>query len=716
MKQVLLGLLVGLIVGAGIGSSLLSPDPVAQEIDLAEPGNWVVPSERAVPDELRAIPAPATRSEAPRAELRALPIVSRGEIDAAIAATQGVEKERSHGSGVIHGTVLDPDKAGVGRVLIRARLRTDRSLRPSDPSRIGVMPSEPSLKRSLQSAAESYAASRARSFEATTNSAGKFRLEGLADGRYTLTAHGDGYWITKTSGAAGSYYVRTGEEVEFLAKPIVEIPISVRLAGGAEVQAAIIRCSDRDLTEDEDWSESLFGRGENEFSWSPAAPTLRLPAGTVHLKAFARPGTSGPLGDTDGADFRSPSLKVELAAGSTPPPVVLELEGRSGIRGRLNYHTDHLQGMSPSVHLMPIPIGGALDLIELADSDPSVHLFRNNDEFSFLDLEPGRYAVGVTRDWGAPVEAHQILDVGVGVTTCDLELPPIDPKEFLMVTVLRPDGELANNVRFGFTHRSGGGSSSRSGGSPPRTKDGIYVYNIPGNAREAYYESPSEEDSFSLKLRSESYGDIEVSLTPGQSEVSVTLLDEATLIVVLLGYAHAKDSGRFQVRLQALDGAGIPFSTVSSNSTPSPAGECRFDGLSAQRYRVKLSTAYDHRRRSGGWLSSIELTSLDTHLSTGENSLEFNLPPLYSLDIYLVDAKPKSNVNLERLREGSDSKRTWQNVGYQNVSDDGYATIDRLPAGEYRLRRSGPGMGPNDSSEQTEITVPCGTVTLTPKN
>ena len=693
------------MVGVGIGSTLLSPEPRAHEPVVGLPTPTHRPAESPELTGLPPLRAASGRNEAPKLEVGATPAFSNDEIDEAVAATRPVQREHEIGSGVIRGNAHDLDGNGIPGVLVRATRMSARSRGTSDPAKIGVMPQASSLERHLRDAAEEFARGRSRQFEATSDASGAFTLKGLPKGQYSIISYAEGYLLRNKGGRAGYFAAKTGDEIEIIGEPIVEVQVSVRLTDGSEVERAIVRCSDRYLGSDDDWSQSLFGHGKNEFAWSPSAPRLRLPAKTVHLKAFANPGSKDALSDMSEFDFHSESFELELEAGATAPLVVLTVEGRSGIRGRVIFPEERLKNAYPRVHLLPLPVGAEVNLNALADAEPEVRLWRDDDEFSFLDLLPGRYAVGVNRDWGAPIDVHKVVDVGVGVVECELQLPPPDLDKFILVTVLRPDGQPAGDVSFGFTHRSGRGSSSRSGGTPLQNKDGVYLYSVPVDSRDAYYVKTSANDEFLLSVRAEGFGELEVPIAAGQRELSIQLVGEATLEVNVLGLAGSGLGDQLQVLVQALLEGGRESSTSSLSDNVTPQGKAHFDGLAAQRYLVTLNSKWRHDEQGRGYRGSVELESLEVVLQTGANLVEMTVPPLYSLDVFIDGAEDARNVSLWIL-SSSDPSVVKGSIGSQRTDDQGRVRFEQLPAGQYRLQAQGIG-------EREPFTVPCAPMTLT---
>ena len=706
MRQILLGLVVGVILGVGIGSTLFSPVPVAhQPMPSVELGATrpIESSDLAALPELR---PDSSRNAAPKLDLGEAPAFSNAELDEAISSTRAAPREQEVGPGVIRGRVMDTEGRPIASVLVRATRRMERGNSASDPSKVGVVPQDLSLERHLRDAAKEYAAGRSRSFEATSNASGEFALKGLQEGRYSISPYAEGYLLKNKAGRAGYIEARTGEEIELFGEAILDVLVSVRLADGTEVKNAIVRCSDHPIASGDDWSQGLFGSGRNEFTWSPDSPRLRLPAKTVYLKAFADPSSNDPSLDTNKVDFRSESVEVVLEPGTNPPTVTLSLEGRPGIRGRVIYPAERLRDSTPQVHLLAIPPGGDVNLEVLAEADPSVRLWRGSQHsFSFLDILPGRYAVGINRDWNAPIVVHEVIDVGADIVECELRLPPPDLDQFIQVTVLRPDGGMANQVSFGFTHRSGGSSSSQSGGSPMRTQEGVYLYSVPVNSNNAYYVEPSAEDEFLISVRAEGYSEMEALLSPGQRDLTIQFTEEAFLDVVVHGIAGTGLEGRLEIFMRPTLGGGGGTSRSSAGEDVSPNGEAHLEGLAVQRYRLTLRTQWRHTS-PGNYQRGTDLMTTDVDLQPGANLIEITAPPVYTLEVLLEGTSEIRNISLTRV--SPETGEVMESIAAQNTDERGLALFDQLPAGHYRVEAQG-----TESLEP--FSVPCGPITLRAK-
>ena len=71
---------------------------------------------------------------------------------------------------------------------------------------------------------------------------------------------------------------------------------------------------------------------------------------------------------------------------------------------------------------------------------------------------------------------------------CDLELPAVDPAEYLVVRLNDISGRPVDGVlQFDFEHRFANGGGRSSPVQPLRAPDGSYFLGIPAPSRPAYF-------------------------------------------------------------------------------------------------------------------------------------------------------------------------------------------------------------------------------------
>ncbi|MCP5113136.1 MAG: hypothetical protein GY953_20085, partial [bacterium] len=197
---------------------------------------------------------------------------------------------------------------------------------------------------------------------------------------------------------------------------MIDLPIVVLLPDGRRAPRAGLHI---------EWSR---GRGKSSARelWTPDLPLLRLTPRPYKIKAYVDEDLALKAGL--GGEMTSEEQTITLVADQPAGELTLRLKGQTGIRGRVMFDDkdqfDHLM-----LVLAPVAAGREPDLELLKHADDNDWVARSRPEFSFLDLAPGTYAVGVKRNWSDPVAAHAVCEVRDGIVQQNLTLPALDPDD-----------------------------------------------------------------------------------------------------------------------------------------------------------------------------------------------------------------------------------------------------------------------------------------------
>jgi hypothetical protein len=314
---------------------------------------------------------------------------------------------------------------------------------------------------------------------------GSYVLEGIADASYLLGAWKRGHRISPVDRWQTSAH--PGSTVDFLAWPIVAVPIEVRReTGDPEPYAAI---------------EAKRGSDTLLWIWTPDSPSVPLRPGTWTLRAVDRR-------THDRTRVRRQSGPVEVAVSADRPPkaVVLTMGIRPGIRGRVLGRPPFAH---PRVVVSPLPEGVSPEryLMCLSRMGPSRFLF-DQDEFAIHDLEPGRWIVVLYEGYDAPVIDHEVVTVGAGMTEVDLEYPDIPPADAFLVRILDEAGRPERDVEMSLGRR-------RSRPLPDRRVDARLTDRGVWKVRRPASDEPADGGFWYLALESPRFGLGWVEVDPG---------------------------------------------------------------------------------------------------------------------------------------------------------------------------------------------------------
>lgn len=680
MGRNLLAVFAGLVVGLAVGLVLFPENTTSPDVEVPtlqrSAGNPESAGERA---ELARPPAIPSIAVVP--EERALPLPARTESDPVQAA---------RGTGEIWGRVTDIDGVGVADVLLHAKPNIMPSFgRPAYV--LGQGPQDTSLVRVARDAARYYTMVRAGLSEGRTDATGHFRLEGLSKATFAVSGYKSGFVIESTTGRA--HRLATGIEIGFTARAVQSVPLRVLLPNGELAEQAMIRVE-----------TNLSGPSKRArpsvYRWTREDDTLFLSPGTFGLRAMAGkflpavPQTAGRRGLPE--ELQSALIPLEVVSGATVGMVALQLKSRTGIRGRMIFPEEGIRDTAGKLHLLRLSDGQPLDLEALLDAKP-VKNVRGGRRYEFLDLAPGRYALGLEmgrhtiRD--RSIVTHRIVDVSSGIVNCDIDIPPLDLTGYLIVRVLGPKGEVLNDVRI--TVRTSRNGRSAIGGST-RDADGNYMVRIYESVRSDYFGAGSDDSSFQLQATHRLYGTTMVELSRGQTEVEVRFTQPAKLEVLVTGYVGSSHTGRLFIEANRPDGSPIRRQGLGARQEKvGDDGVLQLGALEPGPYVLTLLLD-----EGVGGYGRTTVAAQRVQLAAGDNTLSIALPPLFALEVVIPGAESGTEVSLQRKAAAGIGSGGWR------VSCDaaGAVRFEDLIGGEYTIHVGGGIRG------RMRIQIPCGRV------
>lgn len=682
-----LGVLLGLFCGGGLYHLLTDSTPtLADESHGLVPGGVArtqppvlgtneaggLPSSR-IGDQRELAPATHARAE-----------ISDADVDTLVAGISTTEAVAATGSGTIWGQVVDGEDTPLADVVLRLSMIDSRSSSTKTSSIAAEAPELDTLEDAVRKAAERFHESRSNMREVVTDASGRYRIQGLADRKWRLEAYLAGYQLRADTNA---YDVSIDSEVDFTATRVIEVPVQVFEPNGRLAQLALLN-----------WKEvgASSRRGRN-YAWSSDEAFLRLAPGKYTIHALSDDG-----GIRDGSDQSSEDQEVLLSADAEVTPLRFDLRARLGITGLVKVETEGVEVDRLTVSLAALAPTQEVDLESMVHSDKNDSV-RPGSEFSFQDLDPGRYVIGLSHGWGGSIVAHEVVEVVDGPVRQDLVLPPLDRSRHISVDVHGPDGEPLEKVSFSVQVKR----ASRTSTSPVtslREKGGGYLLRLRGDDELEYFGEKGSEATFQLVASKSELGKREVPLVRGQTDVSVTFVVPGTLEVTVAGYQGSGYEGRLSVNAhrQSSDPSRRFFGS-SGRDKMSPEGVQEFKGLEPGLYRVVLSAR--KKGTSNRFFESTEIDSIEMEILPGSNTLQMRIPALYTLRVHWADGKEGTNISARPFDSGD-------MYGFGNaratLDGEGYAEFEDLRAGEYLISTWG------GQALQMRVTVPSKEVEFVP--
>jgi len=680
-------MVAGLLLGLGIGYGVFSSGVGRTERQPIRRGFGSVVRAQERPDDAGLSapsfrPSAATDEALSTPEASSAPRVSEARVQEAMARMAIKGRARIKGEEEIWGSVLTTDGDPLPGVVIRAtRANAVGNVGKQDDYLKGAPPV--SLDEAMRQAAEKFQEASSGRYQTSSNIEGSYRFAELPEGSYSIAAYLPDYQVVPEVRSSNS--IPAGTEFNLIGTAAGEVIIDVQFEDGSVPESAIIQCNEG----------SSDNSPRSMWKWTPGNRQMRFPSGRIQLTAMTfDAGTAYP--QEDKAIQSSDKLSLKLVQGATQS-ASLTLKSQSAIRGIVTFQPDVIQLDYCRAHLMAIGDTEDVDLEALGQSEPS-DWARHLSEFVFNDLTPGRYAVGIAREWSGPIVAHTIVEVEDGIARCRLTLPKLDASKLIRVHAIGPDGEPISQLQFQFIHKRANGGSNSNSINPKWSKDGVGFVSIPGDAIKTYFNNKKSKAKFILKATHEDYGSREVVLERGQTEVDFAFEEGAELEVTVAGIVGSSYMGRISVSITQ---PGSERNWSDRKNRVGPGGIYNSKKLSPGQYLVKLIL----NPKGNAYWSENAIASRTVNVRAGFNATQLTVPTLYELEVNIADAEEGSQSWLQR----EDAEGNPSMAGYQAVDSDGNLTFDGLSPGEYKLTAQ-----TSEGQQRMTLTVPTGRVIFTP--
>jgi len=506
---------------------------------------------------------------------------------------------------------------------------------------------------------------------AVTDSDGRYQLVVDSDGQYRLDAKKRGFEIR----ASVFREIQPGDVVDFLTKAVVELEVTILLPDGSEPERAQLTVR--------------YGNSSRGERWSQSGRLIQVEPGIISVSATHGSGERGSVEDLD------------VEAGSGAISITIQLTARGAIRGKVRSSPGEVIDTS-TVYLVPADVISQPTPEQLLESE-RVDTVYPGREFTFSDLDPGGYWIGVARGHRQEraLPAIEYVEVESEVVEVQLVIPSLQRDEGVLVYAYSPQGALLNDAGVSFAISSERSSSSGMG-TKTRLKDGGVLL------------SPDEELKERLKgdgkfkkfvtVRHQSFGTEQVAIAGVQGQlVEVHFQAPAQLTLILPDYVGGDLERRLRVAIQRnvesedLNGRRA-LANWEGSKKPDLKGEVRFGPMKPGAYDMML-TYVDAGPNS---YSQDELLRETIQLAPGQNDIRRMLPQVYSLQVDFPEGIEGGSLQIQRV--GQDATRHEQFEGSSKV-------VEGLVAGEYTLTAWGGNLPP---SAVMRVTVPCAPIVYDP--
>jgi len=476
-----------------------------------------------------------------------------------------------------------------------------------------------------------------------SDASGNYQLEHLLEGKYTLKAELPG-WRFKKAGHFGSLKnIRINRQFNLLASRMHELIVEVRLPGGSQALRAKLKI--KRSTPDPNFTYS-----DGTHNWTPQNNVLKLPPGQYTVLASNKDLAS-----------EEASATLSLDVGNRTP-LVLDLTGRSGIRGKVilgsGFGNMHMSSLRVSYQAFE---GEVPDPGTLIPNHKQTKYLRGNKVFSFYDLSEGSYIIWARTSYHGTVEASAVVQVRQGdMVSKDLFLKLDKNALTIRAQVLSPEGQPLNQVKFRSGYRSF-----------QILKQQQQTYSILLSAHFLKQLKDKGETSFPLSVIHNSYGQQTLPVEIG-GEVHVTFQPPGSLLLQIEGYQSAKH--RDLVKIQLKNKNGDDHFDMHKAKIPDLKGEVTFKNLSPGEYEITIGI------KSSLYKYMIALKEPVT-LTSGANTHNIHMPSLHTVVLTGLGDDKWATVST-----GINYDFGYGSVVCSGKISNGEFTVDDLPPGDYLLR------------------------------
>jgi hypothetical protein len=563
------------------------------------------------------------------------------------------------GTGVITGSVSDESGAPVAGVEISAK--TDVWSLTETPA--GLVEEDAStLEARIRSVVREYRFEEATRREVTTGADGSYRLEGLVDATFSLSASKAGYTFRTAGGA--EWTAKPGERRDWVASPVMAVVVVAALPDGSEPESITVEYVDH--AANSTYTEHL-DKGDDPLELAPGEYEFTVSAG-------------------EGLRYRADAVQVVVNEGAATR-VEVALKIRPGVTGSVTFG-----GEEPTVvGVAALRVGDGIDAVpEQLMAAPHIAWVEPPFDYAHFDLPPGAYLLGTALRNGRVLESRMI-EIGTDLLEEDFAIGNVDVRDYTVVRVRGPGGQTVREVTFSVGYEAEN-VSFEGNFEAARQADGSYrvPHTVPGSPQTGFQGWSSSGDSSAgvqhanlkshIVVMSPQFGRKRVDFDPlSQPELEIEFGEPAFAVVSVSGYAESEWRGRVQASIRtAGDSPGTGMWVSGEQHKMSPQGVARVGPVEPGSYAVVLMV---NTPESG----FKEVGQQEVTLGVGDTPLTMSIPDLHRLTVECEGAA----LDLDLHRDPGPNQSTDFMGG--GVRDGQLTHFHAVVPGRYRVRAYGEG-------------------------
>lgn len=480
--------------------------------------------------------------------------------------------------------------------------------------------------------------------EARTDAEGRYRIEVKSADHIQVEAYLEGFQLRPVDVENRGYVQRSGI-LDFLALPLSPLEIDVRAQEGAQPSYALIHAN-------MDWDQRMF-------EWTPASPRIWISEGAWKLAACLP--RQEPSGDTNA--WTDAEVGPDVARGG---PVVLQLEGRGRLEGRIAWPHEELLGPSVlEVRRAPGEEGNSRTWVSYGTNEHNVVRSDGALRYRLDDLPWGTVKIEVA------VASHVLLERSIDlrgeVTTCDLDVPAIEGLACATCRVLDPSGKPALDASVAVSDPSSAEDQNRVLAVRRRAEQWTLVClpRVRGDA-------PRELVVTAMSPR---FGNLVQHYDPRTTETLELRFHESAEFELAL---VAAEKQKVNAILAPAAGASGPDMNMYS----------RFGMMEGQRHMEAPGRAVWKRIQPGAYKLSVSsfsgefgggeaLVEREVQIAAGRNELSVVLPITYTIRVlapeftawpahFMLQGKSPSGEDIQRFESGEGETTTIRGLAAGN--------------------------------------------------